>query len=80
MADSHHIEPLDEADMDGFSAVMHINVWGNFALDRLARPCREPQCPMCREFPRDSTVTVYDYVSCEPCITNAFSRRYKCPV
>ncbi|KZP20895.1 hypothetical protein FIBSPDRAFT_954088 [Athelia psychrophila] len=81
--------PLDEADIDGFSAVnmddgsavVHINAWGNFALNRLGlTPVVSLICPMCREFPRYSAVTAYGYVSCEPRITNALSRKYKCPV
>ncbi|KAF7975487.1 hypothetical protein HWV62_9401 [Athelia sp. TMB] len=37
-------------------------------------------CPMCREFPRDTTVTMCGHVFCEPCITNALSHKQKCPV
>ncbi|KAF7975489.1 hypothetical protein HWV62_9405 [Athelia sp. TMB] len=37
-------------------------------------------CPMCREFPRYSTVTMCGHVFCEPCITNALSQKQKCPV
>ncbi|KZP11554.1 AMP-dependent synthetase and ligase [Athelia psychrophila] len=37
-------------------------------------------CPMCREFPRVSTVTMCGHVFCDPCITNALAHKQKCPV
>ncbi|RDB18500.1 putative peroxisomal-coenzyme A synthetase [Hypsizygus marmoreus] len=37
-------------------------------------------CPICRQFPKGTTVTVCGHLFCERCITDAALKRRKCPV